>query len=68
MLGDFGSKEDAMSGIVFTDEFKRDAVALADDQGHAGQHPRIDGIDLGFGAMCLTRQTKPSSPRFTAEA
>ncbi len=57
-----------MSGIVFTDEFKRDAVALADDQGHAGQHPRIDGIDLGFGAMCLTRQAKPSSPRFTAEA
>jgi hypothetical protein len=27
LLGNFGSKEDEMSGAKFTDEFKRDAVA-----------------------------------------
>jgi transposase len=34
LLGDFGSKEDEMSGAKFTDEFKRDAVAQVVDRGY----------------------------------
>jgi hypothetical protein len=32
LLGNFGSKEDDMSGAKFTDEFKRDAVAQVEDR------------------------------------
>jgi transposase len=35
LLGDFGSKETVMSGIRFTDEFKRDAVAQVVDRGYS---------------------------------
>jgi transposase len=34
LLGNFGSKEDEMSAITFTDEFKRDAVAQVVDRGY----------------------------------
>jgi transposase len=34
LLGNFGSKEDEMSGSKFTDEFKRDAVAQVEDRGY----------------------------------
>jgi DNA-binding transcriptional LysR family regulator len=34
LLGDFGSKEDDMSGTKFTEKFKRDAVAQVADRGH----------------------------------
>jgi transposase len=34
LLGDFGSKEDEMSAIKFTDEFRRDAVAQVEDRGY----------------------------------
>jgi imidazolonepropionase-like amidohydrolase len=34
LLGNFGSKEDEMSGAKFTDEFKRDAVAQVEDRGY----------------------------------
>ena len=34
LLGNFGSKEDEMSGAKFTDEFKRDAVAQVVDRGY----------------------------------
>jgi transposase len=34
LLGNFGSKEDDMSGAKFTDGFKRDAVAQVEDRGY----------------------------------
>jgi transposase len=34
LLGNFGSKEDEMSGAKFTDEFKRDAVTQVEDRGY----------------------------------
>jgi hypothetical protein len=34
LFGNFGSKEDDMSGAKFTDEFKRDAVAQVEDRGY----------------------------------
>lgn len=61
MLGNFASKETVMSGIRFTDEFKRDAVAQVVDRGYCV----AEGSErLGISTKSLyTWRTQFSQPR-----
>ena len=58
LLGNFGSKEDEMSGAKFTDEFKRDAVAQVEDRGYP-----VREVAERLGVSALTPDTHPAETR-----